>query len=137
LAGAAGQIAVHDPKRVALALSAATERGVLRTERSDLSRSFLQILVGLYVVKNDGHSNNQLLQFEANPIEFEREIVEGIYAASGYLTPDTTKELERRGSARELLIRPLVSVYRFLETFSEQDSPLASPQTFGKLLHII
>jgi hypothetical protein len=137
LAGAAGQIAVNDPKRVALALSAAIERGVLRTERSDLSRTFLQILVGLYVVKNDAQSNNQLLQFEANPVEFEREMVEGIYAASGYLTPDATKELDRRGRAREFLIRPLVSVYRFLETFSEQEGPLASPQNFGKLLHII
>ncbi|HXN24679.1 MAG TPA: hypothetical protein VOA41_18250 [Candidatus Dormibacteraeota bacterium] len=137
LAGAAGQIAVHDPKRVALALSAAIERGVLRTERSDLSRSFLQILVGLYVAKNDAQSNNQLLQFEANPVEFEREMAEGIYAASGYLTPDTTKELERRGRARELLIRALVSVYRSLEAFSEQEGRLDKPESFGKLLHII
>jgi hypothetical protein len=137
LAEAAGRIAVNDPKRVSIALGAAIERGALRTERSDLSRTFLQILVGLYVVKNDAQSNNQLLQFEADPIESEREMVEGVYAASGYLTPDTTKELERRARARELLIRPLVSVYRVLETFSEQQGALSSPKNFGKLLHII
>lgn len=137
LAGAAGQIAVHDPKRVALALSAVIGRGLLRTERSDLSRSFLQILVGLYVVKNDEQSNNQLLQFEANPLEFERELVEGIYAASGYLTPDPAKEPERRGRAQELLIRALVSVYRSLDALSEQESRPDNIESFRKLLHII
>ena len=92
LASAAGQIAVNDPKRVALLLNAAIERGVLRTERSELSRTLLQVLVGLYVVKNDTHSNNQLLQFEANPVECEREIIEGIYTASGYLRAQTSDE---------------------------------------------
>ena len=136
LASAAGQIAVNDPKRVALLLNAAVERGVLRTERSELSRTFLQVLVGLYVVKNDTHSNNQLLQFEANPVEFEREIIEGIYTASGYLGPDPTTDTERRLRARELMIRALVSVYRTLETLADE-GPLDDPKSFGKLLHII
>jgi hypothetical protein len=136
LASAAGQIAVNDPKRVALLLNAAIERGVLRTERSELSRTFLQVLVGLYVVKNDTPSNNQLLQFEANPVEFEREIIEGIYTASGYLGPDPTTDTERRLRARELMIRALVSVYRTLETLADE-GPLEDPKSFGKLLHII
>jgi hypothetical protein len=136
LASAAGQIAVHDPKRVALLLSAAIERGVLRTERSDLSRTFLQVLVGLYVVKNDTQSNNQLLQFEANPVAFEREIIEGVYTASGYMGPDPTKDPEGRARARELMIRALVSAYRSLETLADQ-GPLDDPKSFAKLLHII
>ncbi len=88
---------------------------MLRTERSDLSRTFLQVLVGLYVVKNDTQSNNQLLQFEANPVVFEREIIEAVYTASGYMGPDPTKDPEGRARAQELMIRALVSVYRSLK----------------------
>ena len=137
LASAAGQIAVHDPKRVALLISAAIKRGVLHTERSELSRSFLNLLVGLYVVKNDLSSSEQLLRFEANPLEFEREIIEGVYTASGYLHPDATKDLEQRVRAREILIRALASAYRSLETFSDESQPVSDATAFGKMLHII
>ena len=137
LTNAAGQIALNDPKRLALLISAAIERGVLHTERSDLSRAFLQVLVGLYVVKNEAQSNNQLLQFEANPVDFEREIIEGVYAASGYLGPDPNKEPDGRQRARELMIRALVSVYRALEDLDADKDHLEDPKNFGKLLHII
>ena len=137
LTNAAGQIAVNDPKRLALLISAAIDRGVLHTERSDLSRAFLQVLVGLYVVKNEARANNQLLQFEANPVAFEREIIEGIYAASGYLGLDPKKEPEGRQRARELMIRALVSVYRALEDLDADKNHVEDPKSFGKLLHII
>jgi hypothetical protein len=137
LTNAAGQIALNDPKRLALLISAAVDRGVLHTERSELSRAFLQVLVGLYVVKNDAQSNNQLLQFEANPVVFEREIIEGIYAASGYLGPDAKKEPEGRQRARELMIRALVSVYQVLDVLDADKDHVKDPKSFGKLLHII
>jgi hypothetical protein len=137
LTNAAGQIALNDPKRVAVLVSAAIDRGVLRTERSDLSRAFLQVLVGLYVVKNSSESNNQLLQFEANPVAFEREIIEGIYAASGYLGPEPQKEPEGRHRARQLMIRALLSVYRALDALDTDKNDVEDPKSFSKLLHII
>jgi len=70
-------------------------------------------------------------------VAFEREIIEGIYAASGYLGPDPKKEPEGRHRARELMIRALVSAYRALEILDAEIDRVDDPKSFGKLLHII
>jgi hypothetical protein len=110
------------------------QRELPTTERSELTRTLMQMLVGLYVVRNRITSKDRLLKIEDDPIRFHREVTEEIYAAAAYLRPPNGKEPETRLRARETLIRIVSSVYNLVrqEPNSEENF-----QAHGNLLHLL
>jgi hypothetical protein len=72
-------------------------RDLPKTDRSELTRTMMQMLLGLQVVRNRSASKDQLRKFEDDPIQFHREVTEEIYAVAAYLR---TRRNRKRGSVR-------------------------------------
>jgi hypothetical protein len=134
---ALGRVASQDPEQVAKVLSDTIQRGLPATERSELVRGLLQVLVGLYVARNDENANKQLLQFEADPLKNHRELTEEVLAAAYYLTANKTEESEMPVRSRDLLMRIVASTYDALSKVLQDQARDDSGQAFGKLLRIL
>ena len=138
LANAAGAAASADPDRAATALISAVNRRINENDRSELRRSFLQVFVGLYVARDNALSNEQLKQFEANPVRFEREIAEEVYAASAYIAREGKDNEGMRKRSRELLTRIVKGAFKAIEEFAQRDDPNEGRQeVFTKLMKIL
>ncbi len=74
----------------------------------------MQILTGLYAVRNHVAAGEQLARFEAEPVRYASEIANEIFTASHYLIPNNADEAVR-GRARELFRRVLSSCYEHLQ----------------------
>jgi hypothetical protein len=132
-----GQIAGIEPERVARLLSSIFERGIPTTKRSDLTQSLLQVLVGLYVVRDNDEANKQLLRFEADPLSSFREVSQEIYVAAHYLTPSVAREPDVRLRAREIFLRILAATYGSLEKLSLDETRTDKSEDFGNLLKLL
>jgi hypothetical protein len=107
------------------------------TERSELTRTLMQMLVGLYVVRNRTASKEQLLKLEEDPIRFHREVTEEIYAAAAYLRPPNGKEPETRLRAREVFIRIVSNIYKRLYLVRQEPRSEEKSKALGNLLHLL
>ncbi len=107
------------------------------TDRSELTRTLMQMLVGLCVVRNRSASKEQLLKFEDDPIRFHREVTEEIYAAASYLRPPNAKEPETRLRARETFTRIVSNVYKRLFLVRQEPPSEEKPKALGNLLHLL
>jgi hypothetical protein len=132
-----GRIAGLEPERVARILSQIVERGTPPTDRHELTRVLLQVTVGLFAVRNNEQANKLLVQFEADPIKFHREIGEEIVASSIYLGSLNKAEADAGRKAQELLIRILTAVYQKLDELSNDQSGRDKSEDFKTLLRII
>jgi hypothetical protein len=113
------------------------QRELPTSERSELTRTLMQMLVGLYVVRDRIGSRDRLIKIEDDPVRFHREVTEEIYAASACLRPPNGKEPEIRLRARETLIRVVSSVYKRLDLVQQEPNSEEKFAALGKLLHLL
>jgi hypothetical protein len=137
LVEALGRIGSQEPERVAQLLSEIIQRGLPSTERSELVRGLLQVLVGLYVARDDKGANKQLLQFEADPLKNHRELVEEVLAASYYLSPNNAQKSEMLVRSRNLIMRVVASTYEALGRLFQDQSQNDKGEAFDKCLKIL
>ena len=104
-----------DTDRAEAALLDLLGRDLPRTDRSELTRTMMQMLVGLHVVRNKSASKDQLRKFEEDPIQFHREVTEEIYAAAAYLRPPNAMEPETAPSTSKVFRGRSCGFARFLE----------------------
>jgi hypothetical protein len=83
-----------------------------------VTRALVQILTGLYVVRNHVAAGEQLARFEAEPVRYASEIANEIFTASHYLIPNNADDAVRR-RARELFSRVLSSCYEHLQAAND------------------
>ena len=126
-----------DTERAETVLLDLFQRELPTTERSELTRTLMQMLVGLYVVRNRIASKDQLLKLEDDPLRFHREVTEEIYAVAGYLRPPNGKEPETRLRAREILIRIVSSAYKRLYLLRQEPPSEEKSKALGNLLHLL
>lgn len=94
----------REPQKILAILETAIEKGLPSSERSELTRSVVNILVGLYVVRNELGAKELLLRFETKPHNFQKELMEVITLTSPYLNP-VAYDSNARARARELYER--------------------------------
>ena len=75
-------------------------------ERSELTRTLMQMLGGLYVVRNRIASKERLIKIEDDPVTYHREVTEEIYAVSATSDRPTAKS-QRFACARGKLLPEL------------------------------
>jgi hypothetical protein len=109
-----GRVAGPDPEHVVELLVRAVKRGLPATDRTEVTRALVQILTGLYAVRNHVGAGEQLARFEAEPVRYASEIANEIFIASHYLIPNNADEAVR-SRARELFSRVLSSCYEHLQ----------------------
>ncbi len=137
LVEALGRAGHQEPERVAQLLSETIERGLPASERSDLIRGLLQVLVGLYVARDDEGAKRQLLQFETDPLKNHRELIEEVLAAAYYLSPSNAQKSETLIRSRDLLMRVVASTYEALGRLFQDQSQNDKGEALGKLLRIL
>jgi hypothetical protein len=131
-----GRVAGREPERVVKLLTQTVARGLPVTERSEMTRTLVQILTGLYVVQGNESSNKQLEAFESSPVRFKKEIGDEVYIASHYLVPQNGDSDVRR-RAGELLARVLNASYLTLDQLSaEPETPDKGEKTLILLQHV-
>lgn len=113
LVGTLGRVAGPDPEHVVELLVRAVKRGLPATDRTEVTRALVQILTGLYAVRNHLGAGEQLARFEAEPVRYASEIANEIFTASHYLIPNNADEAVR-SRARDLFSRVLSSCYEHL-----------------------
>lgn len=126
-----------DTDRAEKALLALLERQLPATERSELTRTLVQMLVGLSVVRDRKASREQLLKFENDPIQFHREVTEEIYAAASYLRPPNATDPETRLRARETFRRIITAVYPRIDLLRQGPHSEENAKALGNLLHLL
>jgi hypothetical protein len=119
------------------ALLALFTRQLPTTERSELTRTLIQMLVGLSVVRDRKASREQLLQFENDPIRFHHEVAEEIYAAASYLRPPNATEDATRLRARETFHRIIAAVYPRIDLLRQGPHSEENTKALGTLLHLL
>jgi hypothetical protein len=112
-------------------------RDLPKTDRSELTRTMMQMLVGLQVVRNRSASKDQLRKFEDDPIHFHREVTEEIYAAAAYLRPPNAKEHETRQRAREVFTRIINSVYNRILLIQQEPRSPENYKALGEMLRLL
>lgn len=122
LLGALGRIAGNDPERVVEQLTKVIDRGLPETGRSEMTRTLMQTLTGLYVVRGDQKAGEQLARFEAEPVLHAGEVADEVFTASHYLTPNNA-DGDARYRARELFQRVLSASYQYLPKTSTITEP--------------
>ncbi|HEV2416313.1 MAG TPA: hypothetical protein VGX94_00765 [Terriglobia bacterium] len=122
LLGTLGRVAGNDPERVVGQLRAAIERGLPETSRSEMARTLVQILTGLYVVRGDAHVGEQVERFETEPVRYAGEVGDEVFTASYYLVPKNATP-DVRARARELLRRVLLTSYEQLRRATSITEP--------------
>lgn len=113
------------------------QRELPTSERSELTRTLMQMLGGLYVVRNRIASKERLIKIEDDPVRFDREVAEEIYAVSAYLRGPNGKEPEIRLRARETLIRIVSNVYKRLDLVQQESNSKEKFVVLGKLLQLL
>jgi hypothetical protein len=126
-----------DTDRAEATLLALFGRYLPQTDRSELTRTMIQMLVGLQVVRNRSASKDQLHKFEEDPIQFHREVTEEIYAAAAYLRPPNAKEPETRLRARETLTRIVTSIYNRIFLLQQEPRSSEKYKPLGEMLHLL
>jgi hypothetical protein len=134
---AAGSAAGADPDAAARALVSAVKRGLPKTDRSELCRGLSQVLVGLYVARANTIANDQLLEFESSPIEFDRELVEEVYAISAYIGREGAEHELSRERSREILTRIVKAVHLAIKSLNDAPPSDTKSEQFVKLLKIL
>lgn len=114
LVGTLGRVAGPDPEHVVELLVRAVKRGLPATDRTEVTRALVQILTGLYAVRNHLGAGEQLARFEAEPVRYASEVANEIFTASHYLIPNNADDAVR-SRARELFSRVLSSCYENLQ----------------------
>ena len=77
LVGSLGRVAGPDPEHVVELLVRAVKRGLPATDRTEVTREMVQILTGLYAVRNHLGAGEQLARFEAEPVRYAHEVANG------------------------------------------------------------
>jgi hypothetical protein len=113
------------------------KRELPRTEKSELTRTLIQMLVGFHVGRNRDASKQQLITFEDDPVRYQREVTEEIYAAAGYLRPPNAKAPDTRLRAREIFTRIISSVYKRLDMVRQEPLSADRSTALGDLLHLM
>ncbi len=113
LVGTLGRVAGNEPELVVEQLRRTLERGLPESDRSELTRALVQILTGLYVVREDPNARAQLARFEADPVHYARAVGDEVFTASYYLTPKNG-DAPVRSRARELFAAVLDTSYEGL-----------------------
>ena len=98
---AIGQVCGSEPDRALDAVELVMARGLPITNRSEASRALIEVPLALYVVRNIDRARNILRFFEAKISTYSRELLDGIFVASHYLTPAKEAESRVRERARE------------------------------------
>lgn len=126
-----------DTDRVEALLLDLVGRDVPQTNRSELTRTMMQMLVGLYVVRNRSASKEHLRKFEEDPLRFHREVTEEICAVAAYLRPPNAKEPETRLRARDTFTRIVTSTYDRIFLLQQEPRSAENYKALGDLLHLL
>lgn len=113
------------------------KRQLPATEKSELTRTLMQMLVGFQVGRNRIASKEQLLKLEDDPVTYQRELTEEIYAAASYLRSPNAKEPETRLRAREIFTRVVSSVYKWIDFVRQEPPSEDRSKALGDLLHLL
>ncbi|MFZ1006339.1 MAG: hypothetical protein WAN65_05860, partial [Candidatus Sulfotelmatobacter sp.] len=136
LLGTLGRIAGNDPERVVEQLTHVIDRGLPETGRSDMARTLVQILTGLYVVRANTNAGEQLARFENEPVRYAREVGDEVFTASHYLISQNA-EPEARQRARGLFRRVLLASFEELRKAANiTDSKQRSDTVMAAMRHI-
>jgi hypothetical protein len=113
-----GSAASQQPELVVGQLTKTIDRGLPITERAEVTRTLVQILTGLYVVRDNANALNQLTRFENEPVRYAAAVTDEIFTASFYIGPNNGSN-EVRQRARETFRRILVNCFENLNLLSQ------------------
>jgi hypothetical protein len=131
------RVSGSDTDRAETVLLDLFKRQLPTTEKSELTRTLIQMLVGFHVDRNRIASKGQLITLEDDPVRYQREVTEEIYAAAGYLRPPNAKEPETRRRALEIFTRVVSSVYKRIDLIRQEPPSADGSKVLGDLLHLL
>lgn len=136
LLAALGRVAGAEPEQVVALLAKTIARGLPTTKRSEMTRTLVQILTGLYVARSNESASKQLVVFESSPIQFKNEVGDEVFTASHYLVPENA-DLDVRRRAGGLLHRVVIATYTTLDNLTEEPDTKEKGEKIGVLLQHI
>lgn len=98
-----GRVCGSEPEKALDAVEVVLERDLPKTERTEASRALIEIPLVLYVVRDIERAHVVLKRFESDFARYSRELLDGVFLCSHYLTPREDYSGSVRERARSFL----------------------------------
>jgi NACHT domain len=129
-----GRIVNQEPDRVFYLVRPLLPENTEGSERGGLVGVLLDLVVWLYVGKNQAGAREQLLRISDDPIKYHSTIGQAVFRAAHYLRSDSDEERMR---ARTIMERSVSAVYATLATHEAVFRGNDHRDDFFRLLHIL
>jgi hypothetical protein len=131
-----GRVAGENSKRVLSLLEIAAKRSLTSNRSGELGGAVLDILVGLWIVRNDPDARAQLAILEQDGVKYRDLIGQAVFRLAQYIRPEVT-ELNQRSRARVALEAFVNAVHKSLAVLEPDLESESSRESFFDLLRLL
>jgi hypothetical protein len=110
-----GRVCGSEPDKALDAIELVLQRGLPKTGRSEASRALIEVPLVLYVVRDIARAKEVLGHFETDFVIFGRELSNGVFLASHYLSARGEYSPAVRARAREFMAHLIVAAKALLD----------------------